>query len=272
MHTWLLHYKKAEKSKIVLIQDLQNTNHRLQKVPIGVRALYWFPSLLAVLLVSSLAIRITVFCIFSLFIIFLTRLSIRQLLRLYRIPAVFILLGCLTLLFTWKSSHPLFSVGTLQIGLDDKSLFFVIQLLCQSMATISIIYFFMLTHTISEITLLMKSIKVPDIFTELFILSYKFIENLFDTYEQILISMQCRMAYCNKVQQWKNYTMLIGTVFQKSFNQVNKLEVSSLSRNIELFNKGLTQKQQYKAKQLILPGILCVALITFITLEYYVGL
>ncbi len=256
----------------MFIQELQNTNHLLKKVPIGIRSLYWIPSLIAVLLVSSIALRTTVFCTFSILILFVSKLSFNRLLRLYRIPLVFILLGCLTLLFTWKSTQPLITIGSLHIGLDDKSLSFVIQLLCQSMATVSIIYFFILTHTISEITLLMKSIKIPDIFTELFILSYKFIENLFDTYEQILISMQCRMAYCSKVQQWRNYTMLIGTVFQKSFNQVNKLEVSSLSRNIDLFNKGVTQKKIYQAKQLILPGILCAVLLTLIVLENYVGL
>ncbi len=256
----------------MFIQDLQNTNHLLQKVPLGVRALYWIPALLTVLFVSSVTIRISVFCIFSLFIIFISKISFRILLRLYRIPIVFILLGCLTLLFTWESSNPILSIGSLQLGLDDKSKSFVLHIFCQSMATVSIVYFFILIHSISEITTLMKSIKVPDIFTELFILSYKFIENLFDTYEQILISMQCRMAYCSKLQQWRNYTMLIGTVFLKSFNQVNKLEVSSISRNIDLFNKGLTQTKTFNAKQLILPGILCAALLTLIILENYVRL
>ncbi len=255
----------------MLIRDYQNTNHLLHKVPTGIRTLYWFPALLIALCCSSILIRVSIFCIFSFLIIYIAKVPIGKLIRLYRIPVLFIVMGCTTLLFTWKSSNPLLEIGSLKLGLDDHSLSFTFLLFFQSMATISIIYFFMLTHTISEIAKLMKALRVPQIFTELYVLSYKFILNLLDTYHQLWISMQCRMAYSSKIQQWKNYSMLIGTVFQKSFNQVNKLEVSTLSRNIEMFDKTISENKRYHSMQLIAPSFLFVLLLTIIILEHYAG-
>ncbi len=253
------------------IRDYQNTNHLLRNVPSGIKTLYWLPALIITLCLSSIMIRISIFCIFSFLNIYAAKLSIGKIMRLYRIPVLFILMGCLTLLFTWKSTHPLFEVGALKVGLDNHNLSFAVLLFFQSMATISIIYFFMLTHTISEIAKLMKVIKVPQIFTELYILSYKFIINLLDSYHQLWISMQCRMAYSNKIQQWKNYSMLIGTIFQKSFIQVNKLEVSTLSRNIETFDKGIIEDKRFKTNQLIPPFILGAVLLALILLGNHVG-
>ena len=64
----------------------------------------------------------------------------------------------------------------------------------RSISIISIVFGILLTHSISDISLLMKKAGIPVLFVEIFVLTYKFVNNLIVLSKMLYTAQKCRLT------------------------------------------------------------------------------
>lgn len=234
----------------MLIEDLYNYNHKLVNTPVVIKSLYVLPAFILSIISNKLFFHISIIVIFFTAIIYVTKQPILKVLRLFLIPSAFIFLGCLTLLVSvnlngnWNT-FIYFNKETLPVS---TAIFF------RSYAVVSVVYFWLLTHTISEIAAIMYACKIPSLFIELFVLIYKFIHMLMHTTKNMLIAQKCRMGYFSiRKNSINSFAYLFGAVFRQSMQQTSRVEIamdSRLGNNEYLFVK---QKVDFNFKKVIIP-------------------
>ena len=242
----------------MLIEDLYNYNHKLSKTPVVIKSLYVLPAFILSIISTNMLFHIGVISIFLIAIIYVTQQPILKLLKLFLIPSAFIFIGCLTLLvsFNLKGNWSTF------IYLNRETLPIAIAIFFRSYAIVSVVYFWLLTHTISEIAEIMYICKIPSLFVELFVLIYKFIYMLMHTTKTMLIAQKCRMGYASiRNNSISSFSNLFGAVFKQSMQQTSQLEIamdSRLGNNEYLFVKP---KVNFNIKTAIIPLTINIAII-----------
>ena len=221
----------------MLIEDLYNYNHKLVKTPMVIKSLYVLPAFILSIISTNLLFHIGIIAIFLVAIIYVTQQPILKLLKLFLIPTAFIFIGCLTLLVSINFN------GNWQtfIYFNKETLSVTIAIFFRSYAIVSVVYFWLLTNTISEIVALMYACKIPNLFVELFVLIYKFIYMLIYTTKSMLIAQKCRMGYASiRKNSINSFAYLFAAVFKQSMLQTSQLEIamdSRLGNNEYLFVK-----------------------------------
>jgi len=213
------------------IEDLYNYNHRFSKVHLAIKAMYILPAFILSIISNSIWFHLSVFVLFFIGTLVIAKISIFKYLRLISIPGIFIFLGCLTLLL--KVEFNLIGDGAFNfnIGFDINTYPIAFGILFKSYAMVSIVYFWLLTHTISEISQCMIALKIPKLFIELFVLTYKLIYLLTHTTQTMLISQKCRLGYVSvKNNSINSFAYLFSAVFKKSLHQTEQIETAVSSR------------------------------------------
>jgi cobalt ECF transporter T component CbiQ len=211
----------------MLIESLFNYEHKLAKTPILVKSIYVIPAFILSIISNVLVFHAVVFVLYFLGILIVTKIRLVKLLKLFFVPGIFILMGCVTLLFSLDIQNPLAKM----IWIHKESYPMAISIFFKSYAIISVVYFWLLTNTISEITASMYACKIPPLFVELFVLTYKFIHLLMHTAKTMLIAQKCRLGYAAVRRNSINtFAYLFAAVLKKSMQQTAQLEIAMDSR------------------------------------------
>lgn len=243
----------------MLIENLYNYKHKLVKTPLLLKSMYAFPAFVLSVFSNEIIFHISIFISFFVAIVYVTQQSIFKLLKLFLIPGTFILLGCLTLVLSFNIGG---NINNL-IYFDNDSFSVASSIFFRSFAIVSIVYFWLLTHTISEIAELMYKCKIPTLFIELFVLIYKFNYLLINTTKQMLVAQKCRMGYTSSRKiSMNSFSYLFVAVFKQSMQQTEQLEMamdSRLGNNKYLFVKQL---QDFKISKIVMPLAVNLVIIT----------
>jgi len=254
----------------MIIQELYRHDHTLSTVSHIVWAAYVVPAFVLALLSQSLIFHGMLIILYTLLIIRLARITILQLFRLYKIPLLFILIGCLTVALSFHSSEPVFSVGGLSIGFAKGRLVAALEILFRSLAVISIVYFGLLTRTISEIAEIMHACYVPKILIELFVLTYKFIFNLVDTITRMIVAQKSRLAYTGYGGGFQALTWLLSAMFRRSVEKSMQLEMVTKARMGSGDFLFVGRRKSFEKGQLVAPLLLSTGLLCgFLLLNIY---
>jgi len=243
------------------IEDLYNYNHRFSKVHLAIKAMCIVPAFILSFISDSLWFHLSVFVLFFIGTLIITKISFLKYLQLILVPGLFIILGCLTLLLAIDFN--LIGEGAIKfnIGIDKKTYPIALSILFKSYALVSIVYFWLLTHTISEIAQSMFELKIPKLFVELFVLTYKLIYLLTHTTQTMLTSQKCRLGYVSVKQNSINsFAYLFNAVFRQSLRQTEQIETAMTARlgtNNYLF---LRPKLDFSLAKMTLPIMLFVLL------------
>jgi cobalt/nickel transport system permease protein len=252
------------------IAEVYNHQHKLAQVPTGIRALYWLPAIVLVLLSGSPAYNCMMFAGFNAFLIFACRTRTGNLLSLYRIPLLFVLSGCLLLALTGQSESPFFELSGWAIGIDQEGYKLAVLLFTRSLALISIMYFILLTHSIAEITELLNACKTPPLLVDLFVATYKFIENLRNDSQAMYTAQKCRLGYAGHSPKLQLFSGLMTAVFQRTMQQARQMETAMEARCAQQNYRFLPEARLFRPAQLLLPAawLVCSFLSFFIYRAY----
>ncbi len=254
----------------MLIHNLFNHKHKLANTPLLIRGVYSLPALVLLFISDSYIFQLTLTLFYLVLILFVTKIHIQKLFLLLRVPAVFIILSCLTLIITIKSPNPFLSFKGITLGVEQENLDTGLGILIKSLAIISVVYFWFLTYTISEIARIMQALRIPQLFIDLFILTYKFIFNLSQIAQNMLIAQKCRLAYSGSRSSLKSFAVLFFAVFKQAMFRTATVDAAICSRAGDGSFRFVGEKQVFRKQQLLIPVFIVLILTgNFIILEFY---
>lgn len=250
------------------IEEIYNHKHKLSGTPLPVRNLFILPAFFLTLFSGSFLFNISTALLVLILTLYYTCVNFKKVLKLYTYPILFIVLGCLTIAFKFNSSSPFFPGSNWDFGFDMDSVKQALNILSRSIAIVCIVCFGLLTHTISEISTALRFLRIPGLFVEIFILTYKFIFNLSSTSRVMHKAQLSRQGYMSKKNNIKAFTLLSSAIFRRAIQQSNHLaiaiDVRLGSGNIHFISK----KNNFNAKQLFAPLLLMFSLlVSFIILN-----
>ncbi|WP_159517251.1 cobalt ECF transporter T component CbiQ [Sunxiuqinia indica] len=235
------------------ITEIYKHDHRLSKLSPTIRALYWAPAMVLTLVSGSVYFNFTMFLVINLFLLYVSRIRLSNLARLYRIPIVFILVGCMAIVLEIPATKAFVSLGKLSIGFSAHGIQLATLLVSRSLALISIMYFMLLTNTISEIAELMRKFRIPALLIDLFVITFKFIENLRNTGFEMHRAQKCRLGYSQKMKRIPLFAGLMAAVFHQSMQNARQLETAMQARCAGENYCFLQEERPYAISQLLIP-------------------
>ena len=192
--------------------------NRLRNVHPMEKFLFAMTSLAIVMVSGSNLVHTMAFLIMSGVVLFAARIPVSVYLKLLLLPIFFLGAGVFSLIVQINFSAATFSLTP--GGMDQAW-----NLFLKAMASVSCLYFLVLTIPVTEIIHILRRFKIPVLFLELLVIVYKFIFILFDTLNRIYVSQNSRLGY-------KNYK----TTFASLGKLGGSLLILSLKRYQDMYN------------------------------------
>lgn len=136
--------------------------------------------------------------------------------RLLLVPAVFALVSCVVLLFHLSEkpdglvSFPFFS---LYLCIGEKDLYRSLLLFCKAFGAVSCLYLLILTTPSHQVISALRKCRLPQVFTELMSLIYRFIFVLTDVQRQMLTASLARMGNNSFAASRRTFTGILTNLF-----------------------------------------------------------
>lgn len=193
--------------------------------------------------------------------------------HMFNIPIGFILIGTLTVVIgRYQNVENLifaFKVGNYFYGVTKYSMSNGFNIITKSLGIISCVYFFMMNTTISDFSVAMKKLKVPQIFTELMELIYRFIFILWETKNRIVIAQNSRLGYKNLITSYYSSSDLIARIFIDTLRRSDKIYNALESRGYQGSFETIREEYQ-ENNEIIAIGIIIIGIqiLVFISSRY----
>ncbi|PKL15525.1 MAG: cobalt ECF transporter T component CbiQ [Spirochaetae bacterium HGW-Spirochaetae-5] len=141
--------------------------------------------------------------------------------KLIFIPFVFILSGVLTIIIEINSQPAGYlwqrEFAGVNFYVSEQSALSGGILFLRSFTSVSCLYFFILTTPITDVEYILKKMRLPALFREMFMMVYRFIFVTAEMAGMILISQRSRSGYSSFKNRLNSAGLLISSVFVKSY-------------------------------------------------------
>ncbi|MDD1469333.1 cobalt ECF transporter T component CbiQ [Dolichospermum sp. ST_sed5] len=104
------------------------------------------------------------------------------------------------------------------------------EILTRSLASVSCLYFLMLTVPFTEILQTLRWLRFPVLLTDLLLLMYRFIFILLKTANELLTAQNSRGGYRNWHTSMKSLALLIGQLLQRTLQQYSQFSLGLQAR------------------------------------------
>lgn len=194
-------------------------------------------SLLICLLVESLPLYAFVIFVMITILITKARIPVKALSKMLLIPLPFILISVFTISFNIVKTFGVLDYSVIfrgyYIGFTNDGLYQGVIILFRSFACICSMYALSLTTPMNDLVWVMRKLKVPDIFCEMFEMIYRFIFVLLETARSIRLSQRCRQGYDGYKRSFYSLGSLVCNLFIKAFQNYRMLYLSMESRGYD---------------------------------------
>ncbi len=123
-----------------------------------------------------------------------------------------------------------FNIGANYIYISRNGIEQGFQIFTRAIASISCLYFIILTIPFTELLETLRSLGFPELITELLLLMYRFIFVLLNTANELWIAQQARGGYRNFSTSLKSLALLIGQLLRRSLLNYRQTSLSLASR------------------------------------------
>jgi len=173
--------------------------------------------------------NIIIFSIMFLLTTVVAKIPIKNYLKLYLIPSVFLLISILTILIS-KSSSDVFiwsiKIGKSFIGIKSESLNEVMIIIVRVFASISSTFFIALTIPINQLIVVFKKLRVPETVVELIILIYRSIFIFLEEMMEIYNIEDMKFGYCGMKNSYRSLGLLIKCLFIRVLQKYEDMVIS----------------------------------------------
>ncbi len=238
------------------------------------KIIFCIPPLFFCLLSSSYILYTIIFVVMSYSTLKYSALNIKQYLKLILLPASFILLGLITIVFNISNieiSDVLFSFNIFNISIyaSEKGVVLATNILLRALACISCFYFLILNTPMNNLFSYLQKLKVPDLLITLTELIYRFSFVLLGELERIRTAQLSRLGYLNFKNGIQASAQILAITFESALNRVNNIDIVLQARCFDgTFNVISTTENTtnlLRVKTIILNG----SLLIFFIVEVY---
>ena len=213
---------------MLLIDKIAYENRLIELSPKIKSAFYLF--LLIICFLTTPMIQGIISLIIGLATIYVTKVKVTRYFKWLLIPAPFLAISILTILFSISSQSSTFifkiPVFNNYLGITSTSLTIGTKLFFRSFSCLICTYFFILTVPFHQILVVMKQARFPLLLIELTMLMYRFIFIFADEFLIIKRAQEMRFGYRGLKNSYHSLGLMIKILFFQSFDRFNKMILS----------------------------------------------
>lgn len=223
--------------------------------------------LLFSLIVREEIIACLTFCLMSGMIVIGAKIPLHYYVKLITLPGFFLLTSLVSILFSVattdanvQSALISFELGPLSFWISYSSIKTAIELFWVVLASISCLYFLILTTPIQSLCYVLRRWHVPSLFVDLMELTYHFIFVFLESAHKIYVAQQSRLAYQTFLLWLRSISLLISALFVELIHRSKELSNAMLARGGETHtNVYVDSNQPYSLKKwLLMISIFCL--------------
>lgn len=183
--------------------------------------------------------------------------------HLFFLPASFILLAVVTIIFGRYTDRGqalvAIQLGKSYFGFSQASLYQGLGIVVKSFGIIASVYFYVMNTAMTDISIALQRLHVPELFTEIMELVYRFIFVLWDTGQRIHVAQNSRLGYKDYLTSYHSTADLVARLFFDAMRRVDKIYTALESRGYTgvIRTTGLAYDRN---EQMVGAGILMVGL------------
>ncbi|WP_017728919.1 cobalt ECF transporter T component CbiQ [Halalkalibacterium ligniniphilum] len=252
------------------IDQLANINSYRNIHPVE-KGLFALLFLLFCLLTKNVVVAFYTFFVMSSTIVLGAKIPLAYYLKMLLLPIFFLVTSVLTILISIAPANmelidSLLStkIGSWQLYISQTNYKMVIQLIFTVIASVSCMYFFILTTPIHQIAWLLQRLWLPPLFIELFLFTYRFIFVLLEKFVEIRLAHSSRLGY----QTYRNAILssgqLVVSLLIKSMRSARELQIAIETRGggEEVFDRECTQSYRLLHWLMLVCSFLLLSFLT----------
>ncbi|KKI90907.1 hypothetical protein WQ54_18455 [Bacillus sp. SA1-12] len=189
------------------------------------------------ILSKNISVACFTFTVMSIAVIVKAKIPFMAYLKLLAVPFVFLMTSLVAVLF---SIAPINQVGLDVLWMAEAGLWKIYissysiqqsyELAATILASVSCLYFLILSTPLYQFMWLLKKGKLPAVFVELMGITYRFIFVLLEKMNEIYIAQSSRLGYQNYRSWFSSAAQLIVSLFVKSMHSAKELQITIDSR------------------------------------------
>lgn len=264
---------KGHRHDSVLTMDVYARRSRLCRENAALKAAGSLGLLILCICSSSPLLPLCLFAFLSAVTVVAGGIQVREYLSLLGLPAVFLLLSALTLLWDYSPqlvpeavvSVPLFG-GWLTVVPAAQSLGMLV--LSRALGAVSCLYFLSLSTPLPELLEVLRRARIPAIVIELAVLIYRYIFLLLATFRDMRDSAASRLGYRGLKRSLRTTGLVYGGLLAGSFRRAGACFDAMESRCYTGQIRFLTEKKKVTAKGVCLLAVPLAGMLAGVLLEF----
>lgn len=219
------HLRKDE--KLLLIDKYAYTN-KLTGRPPQEKLLLFCGGIVFSRIMNNFYLDISITLLMIALVIGAARIPLKSYLRMMLVPASFLFLSILTIVISIGSEGYLYYVNILgmSIGVTADSLNTGVKLFTTVLASLTSVYFLILTTPVIQIIKVLRKLKLPKVFIELMVLIYRSIFIFLEEAASIHMAQEMKFGYEGKANSLKSISLLIKNLFIRVFMKHSEMNIA----------------------------------------------
>lgn len=158
------------------------------------------------------------------------RVSIKDYLKFLSIPAIFLIVSCLFLLFFFGEGNIIYNTGFFGICIREDALNLTVLTFLRVLACFSSLGFIGLTTPIAEVIHVLSKFKCPKVFIEIAVLMYNVIFIFLERLETMRNAQTTRLGFNGSKNTYRSLGLLFTNLFFTSLDKSESLQKALDSR------------------------------------------
>jgi len=239
---------------IMIIIDKFAYSSRLRYKSPALKASFAVGTLLICVGARSFAISLITLAVMARLTLYASRTSVRYYLKLMSIPFGFMVLGTAAIIFGITDAPlDLLSIpmGDRYLAVSHVSLMEGMRLVAVALASVSCLYFLILTTSVLDLLSLLQRLHCPKIMIELMMMIYRYIFVVLDMASAITTSQSCRLGNKDFMTELRSMGQMLAVLLVRSLNKASMLFDSMESRCYDGEIRVLRESRPAEARDVI---------------------
>lgn len=187
--------------------------------------------LIGSVLLNNPVVYLILFVISLLYILTTSRQKLGTLMKIMRVPLLFVWLSCVLIAITFSfkdTPNALFQIkfSTVFIALTKDSLSLALEVFIRSVSTILQVFSISLTIPMAQVIQWMNWLRLPKSFVQLFTMSYRMIFIVYESAQELSTSQTLRFGFLSPIRSFKTVIAISKALFMTTFDKMNDMDVA----------------------------------------------